>query len=185
MSKTKKMSLMTRSEFVKRGSAVLRRTLYAALLAVVYAALWWTLNDADIQSWVLGAPVVVLAVLISLAVLPTALWRVRLLGLARFALHFLGQSLFSGVDVAGRVLRPSMPLKPGIFLYPLRLPAEPERVIMAFTTSLLPGTLSVDLNGDALVVHALDMDAPVMRELRRLEERIAGAYGVRLTEAAR
>jgi multicomponent Na+:H+ antiporter subunit E len=152
----------------------------AALRSAGFAALWWVLNRGDMTSWQLGAPTVVLALLVSFAVLPPRRWTFHPIGVLRFALYFLQKSLISSIDVSSRVLRPQMPLKPGMVNYTLRLPPGIGRVIMSNATSLLPGTLGVDLRGDVLVVNALDVDAAVIDELRQLEEHIAGMMGVQL-----
>ncbi len=156
----------------------------AALRSAVFVALWAVLNRGEVDSWQLGAPTVLLALLVSFAVLPTRRWSFHPLGVLRFALYFLQKSLVSSIDVASRVMRPQMPLKPGMVEYTLRLPPGIGRVIMSNVTSLLPGTLGADLRGDVLVVNALDVDAAVEDELRQLEERIADMVGASLAPAA-
>lgn len=155
----------------------------AALRSAGFAVLWWVLNRGDVDSWQLGAPTVLLALVVSFAVLPPRRWSFHPLGALRFALYFLQKSLLSSIDVASRVMRPRMALKPGTVDYALRLPPGIGRVIMSNVTSLLPGTLGVDLLDDVLVVNALDVDAAVHDELRQLEERIAGLIGVQLAPA--
>lgn len=158
------------------------RLLDVALRIVVFTLLWWLLTQGDLDSWVLGAPTVALAILISLHMLPAGDWHWAFspYGAFRFALYFLRKSMLSSVDVAIRVMHPAMPLKPGLFEYHYRITGENARVIMANTTSLLPGTLSVDLVDDKLLVHVLDLDAPIEAELRLLEKRIAAIYGIKL-----
>lgn len=151
--------------------------------AALFAALWWALNEGDNAAWTLGAPVVALATLLSVAILPRLGWRFSLPGLLRFALYFLRESLLSSVDVASRVFRPQMPLQPGLLRYPLRLPAGSSRVLLAGVTSLLPGTFCANLEGDELVIHALDTAMPIYDSLRRIEARIAAIYQHELTEA--
>ncbi|MEJ2602981.1 MAG: Na+/H+ antiporter subunit E, partial [Gammaproteobacteria bacterium] len=93
---------------------------------------------------------------------------------------FIHQSLAGAVDVAIRALRPAMPLAPGVIHYDLRLPAGASRVAVANVISMLPGTLSADLDGEHLVVHALDSDQDLEAMVRDLEPRIAGVFGLRL-----
>lgn len=158
------------------------RLLDVALRIVVFTLLWWLLTQGDTASWVLGVPTVGLAILVSLYMMPAGGWHwgVSPYGVLRFVLFFLRKSLISSIDVAIRVMHPAMPLKPGLFEYPFRLTGETARVIMANTASLLPGTLSVDLVDDKLLVHVLDLDAPIEAELRLLEKRIAAIYGIKL-----
>ena len=107
---------------------------------------------------------------VSLRLSPPTPGRLRFGALARFALHFVWQSVVAGVDVARRAFDPRLPLKPGYLAYPVRLPPGPARSTFGAVTSLMPGTLPVgtDVNG-ALVYHCLDMDQPVAANLARDE----------------
>jgi len=149
---------------------------------VLLTLLWWLLNNGDTASWVLGVPAILLATLISAMVLPQTRWRIKPLAFLRFTLYFLVKSFLSSIDVASRVLRPQIPLQPALITYPIRLRGELPTVIMANATSLLPGTLSVELKEGELHVHVLDERDPVLAELGRLEEYIAAAYGLDLEE---
>lgn len=153
-----------------------------ALRTLVLGGLWWILNEGDAESWFLGAFFVPLAIALSVYLLPPRRWNINLPGALAYVAFFLQKSVLSSIDVASRVLRPSMPLRPGLVRFPLRLQSETARAMLANTASLLPGTLSVDIEGDTLVVHALDQDAAVVEELRTLEERIAGFFGIRLED---
>jgi multicomponent Na+:H+ antiporter subunit E len=77
--------------------------------------------------------------------------------------------LRGGIDVLNRALSPSLPLRPGFIEIDLNLPTEGMRVLLAWTTSLLPGTASVALIEKRLVVHALFQDHSIHAELQRLE----------------
>lgn len=154
-----------------------------AIRAGLFAALWWALNEGDNAAWMLGVPVVLLATLLSVAILPRLGWRFNFFALLRFTFYFLRESLLSSVDVASRVFRLQMPLQPGLLRYSLRLPADSSRVLLANVTSLLPGTFCTDLDGDDLVIHALDTALPVHDSLRRIEVLIAAIYRHNLKEA--
>jgi multicomponent Na+:H+ antiporter subunit E len=152
------------------------------LRGALFTGVWWAFNLDDPDSWLVGVPTVILAVLLSLAVLPASAWRPRPIATARFVIYFLRNSAFSSVDVALRALRPDMPLDPGIVQYRLRLTQETALSIVANTTSLLPGTLSADVRDGVLIVHSLDINGPVIAELRALEEHVARMYGITLEE---
>lgn len=70
------------------------------------AALWWLLNRGDITSWQLGAPTVMVAVVVSFALLPSRRWTVHPASVLQFTLYFLQKSMIGSIDVASRVLRP-------------------------------------------------------------------------------
>lgn len=140
-----------------------------------FIALWWILTAGASSSWSVGAPVVLLATLASLSILPPIRW--SWLGLARFIPFFLWHSLRGGADVAWRVMNPRMPLSPGLVFYRLRLPPGPSRVFMANAINLLPGTLSADLDDDNLCVHTIDATQNHQAELEVLERLVGDLFG--------
>jgi multicomponent Na+:H+ antiporter subunit E len=145
----------------------------------IFAVAWLALTDAAPASWVVGAPVVALATWTSLRLRPPRGVRPSFPGALSFVPFFLWQSLKGGVDVALRVMCPQMRVAPGIVTYRLRLVTPSARIIVINTLSLLPGTLSADLRGDRLSVHALDAtDSEALHaEIARLECRVAAMLG--------
>jgi multicomponent Na+:H+ antiporter subunit E len=69
-----------------------------------------------------------------------------------------------------------MALCPDLIDYRLALSTEAARIFTADAVSLLPGTLSADLRGNLVSIHALDRGADPVPELRRLERRVAGVF---------
>lgn len=145
---------------------------------LLFSLVWWILTDGNVQSWWIGVPAVSFAVIASLALLPPVplVWR----GLLTFTPFFLWRSWQGGADVAWRAFHPGMPIFPAVIEYPLRLPPGLPQVILAYIVSLLPGTLSATLDGQALKIHVLDSREDFMTELRALEERVARMCGVSL-----
>jgi multicomponent Na+:H+ antiporter subunit E len=145
---------------------------------VLFAVLWWALTDGATGAWLFGIPVILLGAWTSLL-----LWTrqpLSLFGLARFLPYFVLQSLAGATDVARRALDPAMPLCPGLVRHRLRLPAGAARIGLANVISMLPGTLSADLAGDEVLVHALDTRNDVHAMVLDLEPRIAAVFGVAL-----
>jgi multicomponent Na+:H+ antiporter subunit E len=156
----------------KRAAPLLWRTL-------LFLGLWWVLTEAYPGSWGFGLPMAFLAALTSLAFRRPLGSRWSLRGVLRFLPFFLWQSWRGGIDVAGRVFQPRLPLAPGLLNLPLRLPAGPARVFLADTLSLLPGTCSVDLDQQGrLRIHTLDTALFKEADLRRLEGRVAALFGI-------
>ncbi|MGB5259153.1 MAG: Na+/H+ antiporter subunit E [Gammaproteobacteria bacterium] len=136
------------------------------------------LTDGAMHSWLVGAPVIVFAVLASGALLPGVSW--SLSRIVHFVPFFLWRSLYGGVDVARRALQPLLPISPGLFDHRWRLPPGLPRVFMANTVSLLPGTLSAELEDDRLRVHVLDHTVAFASELTLIEARVARLVGLNL-----
>lgn len=82
--------------------------------------------------------------------------------------------------VASLALRPRLDPRPGVLDITLRLPDGTGRVVLANTLNLLPGTLSVGLEGARLRLHVLDTRRPVVAEVRVAERHVARMFGLRL-----
>ena len=106
---------------------------------------------------------------------------VSVTGLLRFVPFFIWESLRGGIDVALRTLAPTMRIAPDFAVYRTALQQHEARVLLANCVSLLPGTLTADLQGDRLHVHLLDARVDPHGELRRLERAVGWVYphGVR------
>ena len=143
----------------------------------LFAALWWVLAGGRADSWGVGGVSVILALAASLVLLPPAKGRFSPLGLAAFVGFFLVQSVKGGIQVAAMALRPRLDLAPAMLDLPLALPPGLARILLANTLTLLPGTLSVRIEGDRLRLHVLDRRLPIVEELRAAEAAIARIRG--------
>ena len=148
---------------------------------VLFALLWWILTEGAMDSWLVGAPVVVCAVLASGTLLPRVSW--SLSGIIHFAPFFLWRSLYGGMDVAWRALHPRLPISPELLDHRWGLPPGLPRVFMANTVSLLPGTLSAELGEEYLHVHVLDQTGAFASDLALIEARVAKLFGLQLVAA--
>lgn len=149
--------------------------LAAARRALLFALVWWALAEGSLDRWPFALTMVGLATYVSLALLPPPRWRLRWQALPSFVLFFFHQALLGGIDVAWRALHPQLPIKPGFLRYPLQLKPHAARLLMAWTVSLLPGTLSVELETDCLEIHSLNTDLPD-EALAALEAKIAALF---------
>lgn len=61
----------------------------------------------------------------------------------------------SNLDVAGRILRPGLPISPTMIRLSTHEKTELGQVIYANSITLTPGTVSVELRGGEIGVHAL------------------------------
>jgi multicomponent Na+:H+ antiporter subunit E len=148
------------------------------LRAALFALVWWILTGGATDSWLVGAPVVLFATLVSVVLLPPFSW--SLTGIIRFVPFFLWRSLCGGADVARRALDPRLPISPGMYHHRWRLPPGLPRVFMANTVSLLPGTLSAEMDEEYVHVHVLDQTRAFASELAMIEVRVARLFGLNL-----
>ncbi|MBD1401224.1 Na+/H+ antiporter subunit E [Pelovirga terrestris] len=136
--------------------------------------LWWVLTGGRASSWLIGLPTIALALWVMNRFPQAPFWPISVAGLLRFIPYFLLQSVRGGVDVARRAYSPTLPLDPEIIEFPLTLPAGRPQMFFLNSVSLLPGTLSADLNGTTLKVHVLDRK--VDPQLGQLENRVAQLF---------
>jgi len=60
-------------------------------------------------------------------------------------------------DVAYRILHPKMPIKPGIVVIKTTLKSDIAKMILANSITLTPGTFTLDVIGDNLLIHWINV----------------------------
>lgn len=144
------------------------------------AAVWLVIAQGRADAWLVGLPAVLIAAVASVRLSGTALPQLRLAALPRFIGLFLRESIRGGIDVAQRTLRPAMRIRPGFYRYRPRLQDPFARVLIINAISLLPGTLTADVEGELIVLHMLDTRDDPREELQRLEQAVAGILDLKL-----
>ena len=113
----------------------------------------------NLESLVSGGVVAVLVTALSrpyLYLFDAVILRPGALG---YALAYLGYFLVAlvraNLDLAYRVLSPALPIRPGLVEVRTRLESPLARMLLANSITLTPGTLTVDLQGDRLLIHCV------------------------------
>ena len=151
------------------GDTAPRAARVAAGRAVLFFVFWLMIAGSEPADLPIGVATAASATWASLRLLPPAGFRLRPRMFAKFVVHFLGQSVRSGVQVAWIAFRPSMPIRPGFVTYRTNLSGS---TLSAFCTvsSLLPGTLPTGSGEQGeLLIHCLDVGQPVTADLAREE----------------
>ena len=88
---------------------------------------------------------------------------------------FLWECLKANIDVAYRVLSPSLPINPGIVKVKTSLKTDTALTFLANSITLTPGTMSVDIDKEQgiLYVHWIDVKTT---DVEAASERIAGRF---------
>ncbi|MBU0996812.1 MAG: Na+/H+ antiporter subunit E [Firmicutes bacterium] len=86
---------------------------------------------------------------------------------------FIWKLLLANLDVAKRVLSPKIPLNPGIVKIKTNLQGDFGKLALANSITLTPGTLSIDVEGDSLYIHTVDVKGKNEEENR---ERISEPF---------
>ena len=71
--------------------------------------------------------------------------------------YFLFQCLKANLDVALRVIHPDVPIRPGIVKVRTTLTSEMAKTFLANSITLTPGTLTVDIDGQDLYIHWINV----------------------------
>lgn len=145
-------------------------------ITLLLGLVWMILTRG--HGWGFGVIAVVMATVAAFVFAPPVASRWKPLGLVQFGLFFMLESLRAGVDVGLRALHPKLPLDPGWVYYKLRLPPGSPRILFINAVSLLPGTLSADVNDDMVSIHTLLAASETEPELQSLEARIADLFGL-------
>lgn len=158
------------------------RSIRPAVVArfAIFAAFWAVIAGVKPTDLIVGLFASVAATWISFKLLPPGHWHLRPGALAKLVFGFLLKSIVAGFDVAWRALDPRMPLQPGFVRYRPRLPAGAARNAFCTITSLLPGTLPCGFDQDGcLIVHCLDVEQPVVRQMTEEESLLIEVIGGR------
>ncbi len=88
---------------------------------------------------------------------------------------FIWECLKANIDVAFRVLHPSLPIKPGIVKIKTSLKTDTALTFLANSITLTPGTLTVDIDKDKgiLYVHWINVKD---KDINKATQIIAGHF---------
>ena len=88
--------------------------------------------------------------------------------------YFLVALARANLDVARRVVSPSLPIRPGVVLVRTGLESRLGRLMLANSITLTPGTLTVDVQGDTLLIHWID--CPPGLDIEGTTKAIVGSF---------
>jgi len=142
--------------------SMLSKAKMAINLWVTLLAIWLVLN-ASIESQVLLSGIFLATLLsVTLVHFSSAYADVRLsprvIGhILLYLLVFTGELVRANFNVARLVFSPRLDIHPGIVEIKTRLQSRTARMLLANSITLTPGTLVVNIIGDTLFVHWIDV----------------------------
>jgi multicomponent Na+:H+ antiporter subunit E len=101
-------------------------------------------------------------------------------GFVAFLPFFLLQSLRGGWESAQFAIQPGKKLHTGFIKYSTSLPSDRSKLYFLHVISLLPGTVSAAIDGEDILVHALDTTADHSADLRECEKKVAALFGLNI-----
>ena len=132
---------------------------HAIKLSIALAALWLLLSG-HFEPLILGLGAVSIAIVVWLAtrmrIIDTESYPFRLVPrLSTYWFWLLVEIVKANIDVARRALGPKSKVQPIVFDVPADQVTDLGLVIYANSITLTPGTVSLDLKGKSIRVHAL------------------------------
>ena len=92
----------------------------------------------------------------------------RIVFLAAYLVALLWEILKANLDVAYRVVHPRMPINPGVVVIRTELRSDIAKMILANSITLTPGTFTLDIIGDKLLIHWINVKAEAVEEATEL-----------------
>ena len=92
---------------------------------------------------------------------------------------WLGREIIkSNIDVARRILSPGLPISPTVFTVRAGQKTELGRVTYANSITLVPGTVTMDVDEDVFTVHALTREAAADLKRGEMDRRVCDVEDV-------
>lgn len=82
----------------------------------------------------------------------------------------------SSLQVTKIILNPTLPIKPNLITYKSQLKHQAAIVLLGNSVTLTPGTITVEVNGNQLVVHAINDTSGDDLTSGRMERKIAEVF---------
>jgi multicomponent Na+:H+ antiporter subunit E len=82
----------------------------------------------------------------------------------------------SNLNITKIILDPKLPINPRLIQYRTNLGSNPAVVLLGNSITLTPGTVTIEVSSDELVIHALDDESTSGLESRTMEQKIAEAF---------
>lgn len=92
----------------------------------------------------------------------------KLLYLIAYIPVFFWAMIKANFDVAYRVIHPRMPISPGIVVIKTDLKSDSGKLALANSITLTPGTLTMDVEGDNMLIHWINVKSTDTDEATRI-----------------
>ncbi len=133
-----------------------------ALMFLTLMIFWVLLNNSvDAEVLIIGAGVSLLISLIFCAkcevFTDVSFSPKAIIASIMFVYVFVGALIKANLSITKRVLSPSLPINPGIVKVKTKLKSKVGRMVLANAITLTPGTFTIELDGENLYIHWVDV----------------------------
>jgi len=159
------------------------------VMSFVLMGVWMLLNgfNTEVEVVAVGAGLSLLIAFV-LCVKFTPFSEIKLsplsiIAMVGFTILFIVELIKSNIDVALRVLAlPKVKINPGIVEVKTKLKSKTGRFILANSITLTPGTLTMEIKGDSLFIHWIDVTSPDIEKatkaiVSKFEKKLEVIYG--------
>jgi multicomponent Na+:H+ antiporter subunit E len=166
-----------------KASRVKGRSRYKEIFlkTVLFGVLWWSLVESTFSSWLIGIIVVPFAAWLSITLYRNNTQKSEnttsfsIVGLLKFLPFFAWQSLKGGYQTASLAL--SSRAAPADFIeFETFLGSRREKILFMHIISLMPGSLTANINGQIIRIHILDINEYSEDGLRDCEQRLSRIF---------
>lgn len=130
-------------------------------LSLVMFIIWVLMAGFHVQELIVGAAVaIILGVVLSnyvqmsfgISIIPKLLMFIFM-----YIPILIIELIKANLDVAKRVLNPSLPINPGIVKVPTKIKSDIGKLTLANSITLTPGTISIDADEENVFIHWIDV----------------------------
>lgn len=147
---------------------------------LLFFIIWMVLTDGNTASLWVGFPFIILSAIMSIIFSPPLYW--NFMALMKFIPFYMFHALMGGFDVMSRVFAPTLAINPGLIKHHLYIPKGIQQDMIVNVLNLLPGTLSVDIENDLLLIHVLDISKNIPKEVSLIEDYINDIFYMKIDE---
>jgi len=158
------------AEHVHEEKYTIRNFLYLFIfLIMIWLALtstfhWQELTAGIVISFILS--VILSKIYFKIGLPPVTISRILVFLL--YIIVLFKEIIRANIDVAYRVIHPKMPIKPGIVVIKTSLKQDITKMILANSITLTPGTFTLDIIDDTLLIHWINVKTENTEQATRM-----------------
>lgn len=139
---------------------------------IVFYILWLVLAGVNLQELIAGALVSMLLAVVVGRVVNYEFGPNTIMAVVKYTFLyiplFVWKLILANLQMAKIVLSPSLPIKPGFVVLKTGLKKDISKLSLANSITLTPGTLSVDMDEDEILVHWVSVEGDDPAEQQKL-----------------
>jgi len=166
---------------MQRQAVLLRYVNAFILMAAIWLMMAGTLDTAELFTGLLVSMLIVFLAAPRFAFLDDIKFtRDMPLYLIKFVFVFVRALIEANIDMARRILSPSLPIYPAVVEVHTELRSSLGKLLLANCITLTPGTLTIDVVNDTLRIHwidardAMDIEQATRQIAERFEKQLMG-----------